>query len=296
MQSHTVLGQGAFGCVLINPKNTEYVTKYGFKQNIENEYNNMKLLPISSIINFDTDLLELEEVNIKDYNILFEKCQSIKTIFNYKKKIDNFDPKSKSNYGDTTENLEDILSTLLHIERNELKDFEFIIYSLKMPNIKGKTIDNFFNILTSKKLILKPDTPEDFSEEMTFPYISEKDFFNLLKLLIYLFNEIKKLNKNNIYHNDLHEGNIIINSLKNKIYIIDFGFMSLNEPNKDRPKDKDALITIIKKLLFFGAYNHKIMNWIEKNNIYEIVENEKGMMELKYNMIDKELIKFLKYI
>lgn len=114
-----------------------------------------------------------------------------------------------------------------------------------------------------------------------FDFLLKINLFNFLQKFSNIFDGLSKLNKNNLFHNDIKIDNILYNKKNNKFKIIDFGFMNI------------SYLNIIKMLKYnpHGSYPNEL-------NILGVISDEYFFKDLKkYNLNSNELIKYLeKYI
>uniref|UniRef100_A0A6C0ADT1 Protein kinase domain-containing protein n=1 Tax=viral metagenome TaxID=1070528 RepID=A0A6C0ADT1_9ZZZZ len=236
------IGGGDEGCVY--KTSNEMCFKIGFSNSIMREFSNNKLLPKLNIF-YDTELVSLEQIS--DDNYYMNSCKIIKKIqktgnANIKKIKD--DIKKIENYNSNNKDKIDLFSLYSYLFREE-KINQDIIIKMNMPYLNGKTLDSIFKKLKKDKLI------------------SYSLWIENLKLLVHLYLNVEKLNKNyNIYHNDLHNNNVII--FKDKIYLIDFGLMSF-KPDKNH--DLKNIQYMIEELVDIGSLNKKINKKIISGNI-----------------------------
>lgn len=126
---------------------------------------------------------------------------------------------------------------------DHLKDLKTKDSSIKyIPEFYGynwiNTKNYIFGLIFMEKL---SKTLDDYIIKMI-----EISNYDAIKLTIEkVLNIILDLNKNNIFHNDIHFGNFMFNS-HNRLKIIDYGLtITLNDINKDNMEYKNPTLTII---------------------------------------------------
>ena len=127
-----------------------------------------------------------------------------------------------------------------------------------MPKISGNSLGNIimknksqFNIYLYNSTIIY------------LPKIPVNKIIDICNSLITVFYQIDQLNKNNIYHNDLHMGNIMYDEKTKISTIIDFEMVTFDNPRNDFVNDKsnktlydtDIMVINIKYFLLCGILN-----------------------------------------
>lgn len=152
----------------------------------------------------------------------------------------------------------------LKIVKNKVTDYKFI--KLNMPLIEGISLEKYLS------------NTDNFSINNWIDLI--KSFLLFIPKVIELNNIYK------IYHNDLHFGNMIYNINENKIMMIDFSNMTLNNPNIDNSfeevEDQILLHKLLRRIIKLSSKNIDIYNYI---NDFCIINNNGEL----YNLTDSEL-------
>uniref|UniRef100_A0A6C0AER4 Aminoglycoside phosphotransferase domain-containing protein n=1 Tax=viral metagenome TaxID=1070528 RepID=A0A6C0AER4_9ZZZZ len=250
-----------------------FVSKVGFINDLTEEFKNIKILP-EYINSYEIRLSKVPEVYKEQI------LSIIKSPFSDRlKKIKNFE--KNEYYEEYKKYLNIIFGNFTDEELKDINDEEFVasldtnLYQLKINYISGITVHNF--ILNNQH---KEEFPDviclDRDKVYKIQKISSKKLFPLIKALCNLFLLVKKMNKELIFHNDLHPNNLMYDG--NEIILIDFerlttGRKKLYPGNKN---DQDSLIILMKILLLCGGMGNKFENFLKDNKIikeYRINKN-----------------------
>ena len=242
-----IIGYGIHGCVI---KKDNFAYKYGFSS-ILDEYNNILILPKNGPYNYENITFEL----INNHDNIYLECFNLNKI-----KLKDEYIELLKDINDNNKERIDIINSYKNINRNN-------IYVLKTPYIEGETLYKYLlkfniNIKSEKRFIFPTDNI----------YIDIKDWHKILIKLIILYYKVKKLNKLDIYHNDIHCGNILYDSKNNTLKLIDFAIMS-NEIINNKYNDLKRIINIIKYVISYGIFNKKIYNILIKQKIINYHDN-----------------------
>lgn len=286
MSSKTIVTN--HGCIfhpsIIDGSNLK-MSKVGFRFHLLKEFRNIKALPPGFDFYFDTSLVKLFRLPQSNNNSLFGLCSNLKSAFD---EINSLKELSLEDKDDLT-----------RVEKYRLKkhenlwgsDFDTIIHSLEIPFINGVTLRDYFldkSSSTFRTFIIE-------RIQFSINRIGKRKFFKLIKALIVLYFEVKKLNTEyKIFHNDLHEKNILcVNTEEElKLKIIDFELMTIGEFKNPRGYDDlDYLRQYIKMVIACGFFNDKICTWLVIN---DIIKPDHELSEDMYNIDGEDLINLIK--
>lgn len=244
------------------------IFKFGACFNITNEYKNIKMLPNMDSF-YDTTkakYVKLSKTETDNYLLLIKKgkfnTHMLLTFQNY--------------FG----------------ESFKMKNNEMPFYKLEMPFIKGKTFETIFEDFQNSKTIKycmegikmyeghegQVKQYEKLFIEQKKPCIDDKLWFDILKSFVFLYNDVSALNETyDMYHNDIHPGNLIYNFENNVIKLIDFHSLTLGESidclNTNSVFSRDLWMFYDIMLEFIGLNpNHKFV--VEELQSYLVEETD----------------------
>jgi serine/threonine protein kinase len=124
------------------------------------------------------------------------------------------------------------------------------LFKLDMPLIKGISINNYLKY-----------------------NLNTEQYIKLIYAFLIFIQNIKEFNRNGYYHNDLHTGNMIYNINKEKIMIVDFSSLSINENNskysKENTDDLILLYEYLEDIILRSISNIQIREYFTENNIID---------------------------
>lgn len=162
------------------------------------------------------------------------------------------------------------------------------IYQLQIPYISGCTLFFIFEQYKaeyykhSRSMHRYTNEPlfDDYREENkqlndSKPYMTVKIFCKLFKALIKLFKAVKTMNNLGVFHNDIHENNIIAND-DGDLYLIDFSRVTFgaeipdeyneddeNEYHPDQPKT----LMLLGQCIWYACENPLLYLWFQLKDV-----------------------------
>jgi len=147
------------------------------------------------------------------------------------------------------------------------------LYELRLPFIKGKTLQEYLFLDGSKNSFILKDIKHNYVFRI-FPFCyGIRNWLNLLEALLEVYHFVKNLNDiHYIYHNDLHNKNIIYDEETQKITVIDFGLMSIGTSKVKKYQEEDIfqLQKHFQNIILCGFFDFEIR---QKLFEYRIIDN-----------------------
>jgi hypothetical protein len=161
------------------------------------------------------------------------------------------------------------------------------IYQLEIPYIKGELLFDFFDKFRADFYKVgnvnhwtgagptahgsKKERAEERERNRLKPAIGINQFVSLYMSLIELYDAVKKMNDDGIFHNDIHEANIIIGE-NNLLYLIDFTRVSVgDEPTEEDEDghwpDLPQVDILLEQCLWYGCENPLIYDYLRISGI-----------------------------
>jgi len=128
--------------------------------------------------------------------------------------------------------------------------------------------------------------------------ISEEVFKKLLLSWLGLVNNIKELIRLNYVHSDIQASNIMYDSIKNHMYLVDFGhFQSIENENDKRSELLTLYRFILLEILLIGYQNERIRNSIEslKPGLLTLNASSSNVSVFKNGPSDNKFYKIVPY-